>query len=52
MSVTEAPWWNMTPTTLTFGERGGVFLQYTEAKSPVMEVKVVTQAVPGPRGTQ
>ena len=49
MPVPETPWWNLTPTTLVFGEWGGVFLQDTEAPTPVLTVKVVLQAVTGPQ---
>ena len=50
MPVPEAPWWKLNPTPLVFGEPGAVFLKDTESLSPVLEVKVVTQAVPGPQG--
>ena len=50
MTVTKAPWWNLTTTPLAFGERGGVFLQDPEADPPVLTVKVVPQAVPVPQG--
>ena len=48
ISVTEAPWRNLTITTLAFGERGGVLLQDTEAVTPMLAVKVAPQDVPGP----
>ena len=50
MPVPEAPWWKLNPTPLVFGEPGAVFLKDTESLSPVLEVKVVTQAVPGQQG--
>ena len=52
MPVPEAPLYNLPPTPLKFGERGGVLLQNPEAVNPVIAVKVVPQAVPGPWGTQ
>ena len=52
MPVTEELWWNLTPTSLAFGKRVGLFIQYPEAVPPVLEVKVVPQAVPVPQGPQ
>ena len=49
--ITEAPWQNLVPAPLEFGEWGGVFLQNTEAAPPLMAVKVVSKAVPGLQGT-
>ena len=40
------PWWDLTPTPLIFGERGGVLLQDTEAFPLVLAIKVVPQAIP------
>ena len=50
MTVTEAPWRNLTPTPLAFGKQGRVLLQYMEAVPPIMVVKVVCQSVPVPQG--
>ena len=52
MSVPEAPRQKLTPTPLAFGERGGVFFQYSEAGSPMIAVKLVPQAVPGMQGSR
>ena len=52
MLAPEAPWWNLTPTPLTFGEQDGVLLQDQEVSPPVLAVNVVPQAIQGPRGTQ
>ena len=50
MPVLKAPWWNLTPIPLVFGERGGVFLQDPEDVPPLLAVEVVPQEVPGPWG--
>ena len=50
MPVTEAPWWNLTPPPLAFGEQGGVFLQDPESSPPVLEVKLVPKEDPGQTG--
>ena len=52
MPVPEATCRYLTTTPLTFGKRGGVFLQYTETVTPVLRVKMVPQAVPDPGGTR
>ena len=48
MPVPGSPWWYLTHTPLSFGEWGGVFLQYLEVVPPVLVVKAVPRAVPGP----
>ena len=50
MPVTKAPWWYLTPTPIVFGKRGGVILQNPDTASPVLEVKMFSQAVSGPPG--
>ena len=47
--ITEAPRRDMDPTPLIFGERGGVFLQDSQAIPPVLSVEVIPEAVPGLR---
>ena len=47
MKITKAPWQNLGPKPLAFGEWGGVIIQYTEAAPLVLAVDVVPQAVPG-----
>ena len=49
MLITEATWRHLSPTPLTFGERGGAFLQDPQAIPSVISVEVITEAVPGPR---
>ena len=50
--VPEAPWWYLTPTPLIYGKLGGVLLQDPETVPSFLAVKMVLQAVPGPRGPQ
>ena len=50
MPIPKAPWRNLAPTPLEFGEWGGVFLQDPEAVLPVIVFEVVPRAVPGPGG--
>ena len=52
MLISEAPWRNLDPTPLTFGEQDGVLVKDTEDVPPVLAVEVVPQAVPYPQGTQ
>ena len=50
MPVPEAPCWYLTPTPFIFGKHYRVLLQDPDTFLPVLAVKMVPQAVPGPRG--
>ena len=50
MPVPETPIWYLTPTHLAFGKWGGVLLQDIYTVLPSMAIKMIPQAVPGPRG--
>ena len=47
--ITEALRRDLAPTSLTFGEKGGMFLQDPHAITPVLPVEVTPDSVPGPR---
>ena len=50
--VTEDPMWYLTPAPLALGKWGGVTLQDPETVPPLLAVKMIPQAVTGPRGPQ
>ena len=45
----EVPWWDLAPTPLKFGEKGGVFLQDPNDIPPVLSVEIINKAVLGKR---